>query len=135
DLPRVQGKRWDWSRGHNGREASSGSVVLRAMGTPKPTLTRILLGIEDPQQLVCHRNGDRLDCRRENLVVRTRSLVKCAAKKSLVKGGKVCSSRFKGVTRTDSGRKWAASINVGGEYRNLGRFRSEIDAALAYDAA
>lgn len=40
-----------------------------------------------------------------------------------------------GVTRTESGRKWAAAIAVAGAYRNLGRSRSEADAAPAYDAA
>lgn len=132
DLPLIRGKRWNWSPGS---KAQSGSVVLRMVGTPKPSLARVILGIDDPEQLVSHLNGDRFDCRRENLVVRTRSQVKRATRKVMVRSGRVCSSRFKGVTRTESGRKWAASIAIDGKYRNLGRFRSEIDAALAYDAA
>ncbi len=135
DLPLVDGKRWHWSPSKSNDGIGSGSVVLSMTGTPKPSLARIILGIEDRDQLVSHLNGDRLDCRRENLVVRTRSQVKRASRKALVKGGKTCSSRFKGVTRTESGRKWQATIHVEGEYRNLGRFYSEIDAALAYDAA
>jgi hypothetical protein len=131
DLPLVQGKRWNWSPS----KTNGGSVVLSMSGTPKPSLSRIILGIDDPQQLVSHLNGDRLDCRRDNLVVRTRAQVRRAAKKVLIKGGRTCSSRFKGVTRTESGRKWAAAIAIEGQYRNLGRFRSEIEAALAYDAA
>jgi hypothetical protein len=130
DLPLVRGKRWNWSPS----KTNGGSVVLRMNGTPKPSLPRTILGIEDPEQLVSHRNGDRLDCRRENLVVRNRQQVKWASKKALIKGGKESSSRFKGVTRSESGRKWYAAINVGGAWRRLGRFRSEIDAALAYDA-
>jgi hypothetical protein len=134
DFPLVQGKKWNWSPGKPD-PAKNGSVVLRINGTPKPSLARIILGVEDPEQLVCHRNRDRLDCRRANLVLRDRAQVQRARKKSLVKNGSACSSRFKGVTRSESGRKWYAAINVGGKYRNLGRFRSEIDAALAYDAA
>lgn len=134
DLPLVQGKRWNWSPGKPD-SAKDGSVMIAITGTPKPTLARILLGIEDPDQLICHLNGNRLDCRRENLVVRTRSQVKRVSKKVLTKAGKACSSRFKGVSRSESGRKWAATIHINGEYQNLGRFRSEIDAALAYDAA
>ncbi|HSI34284.1 MAG: AP2 domain-containing protein [Phycisphaerae bacterium] len=132
DLPFVQGNRWNWSPGSR---VGAGSVVLGVSGTPKPSLPRVLLGITDPQQLVSHLNGDRLDCRRANLVIRTRSEARRAAKKVMVKGGKVSSSRFKGVQRSDNGRKWYAAIVVAGKYRNLGRFRSEIDAALAYDAA
>jgi hypothetical protein len=135
DLPLIRGKHWNWSPGKPGNESKVGTVVLQMSGTPKPSLGRIILGIDNAAQLVCHLNGDRLDCRRENLVVRTRAEVRRAAKKAMVRGGRGTSSRFKGVTRTESGRKWAATINVGGEYRNLGRFRSEIDAALAYDAA
>jgi hypothetical protein len=131
DLPRVTGKRWNWSPSKN----NGGSVVLSMNGTPKPSLARILLGIDDRAQLVCHLNGDHLDCRRANLVVRTRAQVRRTAKKMRSKAGKVCSSRFKGVTRTASGRKWFAAIAINGKTRPLGRFRSEIDAALAYDAA
>jgi hypothetical protein len=132
DLPRVLGKRWHWSPGH---KPGGGSVVLATGGTPKPSLSRFVLGVDDPEQLVCHRSGDHLDCRRENLVVRTRAETRRASKKPMAKSGKACDSRFKGVTRTQSGRKWQATIHVGGQYRNLGRFRSEVDAALAYDAA
>jgi hypothetical protein len=64
DLPLIQGKRWNWSAGKSG----SGSVVVAIDGSPKPSLPRILLGISDGDQQVTHRNGDRLDCRRENLV-------------------------------------------------------------------
>jgi hypothetical protein len=132
DLPRVQGKRWNWSPGSKAR---GGSVVLAMGDSPKPSLARVVLGIDDPEQLVSHLNGDRLDCRRENLVVRTRSQVKRASKKVMSRAGRPCASRFKGVTRSKGGRKWQAMIHVGGQYRNLGRFRSEVDAALAYDAA
>jgi hypothetical protein len=46
------------------------------------SLARIIMGIaDDPDHLICHVNGDRLDCRRENLVVRTRSEVAKARKR------------------------------------------------------
>jgi hypothetical protein len=70
DLPLVRGKRWNWSPSKSTNNSNGGSIVLAMSGTPKPSLPRIILGIDDPEQLVCHRNGDRPDCRRENLVVR-----------------------------------------------------------------
>jgi hypothetical protein len=45
------------------------------------------------------------------------------------------SSAYKGVSWDPVNRKWLARICVSGHERNLGRHVSEIDAALAYDAA
>src|SRR4051794_20177191 len=82
DLPMVQGKRWHWSSGSNGRGMSAGSVVVAMDGSPKPSLARIILNVTDRDLLISHVNGDRLDCRRENLMVRTRSEVALARKPS-----------------------------------------------------
>ena len=80
-LPLVQGKRWHWSPGKPNRP-NEGSVVLAVAATPKTSLARIVLGVLDPDLLVSHVNGDKLDCRRENLIVRTRSEVAQARKPS-----------------------------------------------------
>lgn len=82
DLSLVQGKRWHWSPGSNGRGMKSGSVVLAMNGSPKPTLARIVMNVTDRAMQVSHINGDRLDCRRTNLVVRTRSEVALAREPS-----------------------------------------------------
>jgi DNA-binding transcriptional MerR regulator len=129
-LPLVQGERVNWSMGTSGR----GSVVLAVGRTFKP-LHQLIMGVMGRQYRVGHLNGDPLDCRRENLVVRTPSEQKAATRKMLSKRGKPCSSRFKGVHFNPDGRKWSATITVEGKTRQLGRFLSEIDAALAYDAA
>src|SRR5439155_2727920 len=75
------------------------------------------------------------DCRRENLVVRTPSQQKAAMGKILVKAGKPCSSRYKGVSRVSPTARWVVTIKARDELQQLGRFRSEIAAALAYDDA
>jgi hypothetical protein len=135
-LPLVQGKKWWWSPGTRNGE---GLVTLAVDGTPKPQLHQIVMGVRGPEYRVGHKNGDPLDCRKENLVVRTHAQQAASRRKSLVKGGKPTTSRFKGVTLADSGRKWCAAIavNRGGQRGTgyLGAFRSEIDAALAYDHA
>lgn len=79
---------------------------------------------------VDHKNGDGLDCRRENLRfasyaqnamnVRRR----CAA---------ASSSGFKGV-RCATGGRWKAYIKINGKQIHLGVFDSKEDAAAAYDS-
>ncbi len=134
-LPLVQGRRWTWAPGSR---HGQGSVVLGGVRGARPPLHQVIMGVRGAKFRVGHLNGDPLDCRRENLVVRTPSEQAVAARKMTSKSGRPCSSRFKGVQCVESGRKWSAQIggkSVGGKVVQLGRFRSEIDAALAYDAA
>jgi hypothetical protein len=132
-LPLVEGRRWWWSPGRT--NGSNGCVVLGINGTPKPPLRQIIMGVRGTKQRVAHLNGDLLDCRRQNLVIRTPSEQKAASRKMKSRGGRPLSSQFKGVTWEREGRKWSASIKADEVFRPLGRFLSEIDAALAYDAA
>ena len=48
---------------------------------------------------------------------------------------KNCSSKYKGVYWNKRRKKWQVSICVNGKPTYLGRFKNEIDAAEAYDAA
>jgi hypothetical protein len=135
-LPLVEGKRWNWTPG---KREGEGSVVIAGGGSPRPSLHQMVTGVNGREYRVGHLNGDPLDCRKENLVVRTFREQAAAARKPLAKAGRVCASRYKGVSLAESGRKWKAVIAVaegGRQHRaQLGHFRSEIDAALAYDHA
>jgi hypothetical protein len=77
--------------------------------------------------LVDHRNGNGLDNRRSNLRAATSSQNQ---HNSLSRRG---TSIYKGVS-WHIGR-WAAEIMVQRQKVRLGRFRDEVAAALAYDAA
>ncbi len=133
-LPLVEGRRWNWSPGRG--NGHNGTVVLLIKGSPKKTpLRQIIMGVEGRAHRVTNLNGDPLDCRRENLIVRTPAELRMAMRKPASFMGQAPSSRFKGVRWTDEGRKWVADITIGGRRRTLGRFRSEVDAALAYDSA
>lgn len=86
-----------------------------------------------PQGLqVDHINKDRLDNRRENLRVCTRSQNNAANRKR--KGG---SSRFRGVSFSKDvkhrRKPWIAQIQKDGKNKRLGRFDNEVDAAKRYD--
>jgi hypothetical protein len=77
-----------------------------------------------------HRNGDGLDCRRENLRL-------CTAGQNQMNsaGQRRRQSRYKGVSpgRGTMAGKWKARIRLQGKDRHLGYFTSEEDAGLAYD--
>lgn len=75
-----------------------------------------------------HEDHDGLNNQRSNLRPATRS--QNLGNQRIRSGG---SSPFKGVS--GFGRRWTAEIKVNGDRRALGTFRSQEDAALAYDAA
>src|SRR5690606_17876147 len=85
--------------------------------------------------VVGHRNDDPLDCRRENLVLRTRSEANAAKHKIKTFRGRLPTSRFKGVCWDKHKEHWLAYIKKDGVMRNLGRFDDELAAAQAYDEA
>jgi predicted site-specific integrase-resolvase len=133
DLRLVAGRRWCYSPGAGHGGAGLGRVML-SCGDDHSALHRIILGLTDPELDVMHRNDDPLDCRRENLVVRTHSEKGAAARKRDSVNGQPCTSKFKGVSWDKSKGKWVAQIKRDGK-RHLGRYDDEIAAAEAYDEA
>ena len=129
-LPLIEGKVCCWAAGPSG----AGQVTVTS-GDTSAALRRLIVGVTEAALHVMHRNGDALDCRRENLVVRTMVQQLASLPKLAARNGRPCSSRFKGVGWEKQTRKWRAQIVVAGKTRNLGRFEDEIAAAVAYDEA
>ena len=73
-----------------------------------------------------HINRDRLDNRKENLRIGTHG-------QHLFKPVGYKTSRFRGVSR--NGKSWRATIRRDYVVTHLGNFTTELEAALAYDAA
>jgi hypothetical protein len=107
-------------------------VILATTGSTVH-LHRLIAGVTDPKLRVCFANGDSLDLRRENLVVRTLAESNHTNRKMETRAGKECTSKFKGVYHDVARARWVAQIRKGGVYQHIGRFHDEAAAAQAYD--
>jgi len=92
-------------------------------------LQRMLDRLLESGELADHINRDKLDCRRENLRLATRSENEANKDK-----GKRGYSHYKGVSQTKTG-KWKAEITVDKKRIYLGVFIDEWNAAKAYNEA
>jgi hypothetical protein len=86
-----------------------------------------IMGIREGLE-IDHKNGNGLDCRRENLrhCTRRQNMQNCRPYKG---------RRFKGITLSKRGKKYRARISCNGKRIHLGHFETEIEAAQAYDMA
>lgn len=86
---------------------------------------------------VDHINRNPLDNRRSNLRLCTQAQNGCNRPGLEIKNGKPVASKYKGVRATTSGKKnpWTATIKAAGKTRYLGCFKTEEEAAQAYNVA
>jgi hypothetical protein len=133
-LSLVEARHWQWQ----GRDESigGGQVILSDRSTHTP-LARIVADVVEAgiDTRVSHRNGDPLDCRRANLIVRTIQQQMFGNRKLGTVNGRKYTSKFKGVSWDKRRERWLANITMDRKMRRLGSFRDELAAAQAYDEA
>jgi hypothetical protein len=114
---------WKWYRRPDGYAATTVKI-----GKSQKFLHKFLMPT-DPGQEVDHINRNKLDNRRDNLRYVTKQ--QNQMNQGVQKRSK--SSTFKGVTYHGKTGKWRAYIKKDGKGKFLGVFKTEIEAAKAYD--
>lgn len=109
---------------------SHNHCAVRGIWNPVTKTTRVVsmhrFLMDTPENMVTdHKNGDRLDNRRDNLRVCT-----YANNSQNMKTHKDNTSGYKGVSRARNGN-WVAKI----KNKTIGTFKSKVDAAKAYNLA
>jgi len=94
-------------------------------------LHRLIMGCKNNDgKLIDHKDRDGLNCQRDNLRFCTHR--QNQRNQSPRKGS---SSKYLGVHWGKQSKRWISTINISGKMMNLGSFKIEEDAAIAYDKA
>lgn len=81
-------------------------------------------------EIVDHKNGDRLDCCRNNLRLATRQ-----TNGQNRPANRNNQSGYKGVSWFKAARKWRATLSIGAHHITIGYFDTLRDAVIAYNSA
>lgn len=128
DYQKVCKYKWSF----NGRYATRGIYLGKINGKRKyRTQTLHVELMETPKGMETdHINGDSLDNRRSNLRICTHKQNLANSKKRSF--GKTFSN-YKGAYWNKSLKKWYSNITLYGKTVRIGSFKTEIEAAKAYD--
>lgn len=93
-------------------------------------LSRYVLGLtkSDKTTIVTFKDGNHLNCQKSNLLKTTKLNVAARSR-----GNRNSTSKYKGVSYCKQTSKWKAQIRIKGKQTNLGRFKSEEEAAEVYN--
>ena len=126
---------WEWARFFPWGVTDGGyPQAFRSSAGHSGRLHRIVMGDPSCGRDIHHINRDKLDARRANLQLMDRS-EHIWTRGPLTRNG--ATSKYKGVNRNKARKTptWIATARIGGRQRYFGTFKSEEEAARAYDAA
>ena len=96
-------------------------------GVKQPiSISRFIMNVTDPKDVVDYINGDRSDNRKSNLRVTTQQMNMC--NKELLSTN---TSEFAGVSYDKDRKKWCPEIRLGGKKCYLGRYINKCDSVFA----
>lgn len=123
---------WKWYAAREGNTfyAQRNEWIRETKKCKTVKMHRVILGITDPKILCDHRDGNGLNNQRYN----TRQCTRQQNNKNRRAVG-VGSSGFKGVGFHSRDKVWWATIGSEGKDFYLGSFKTEIEAAKAYNEA
>lgn len=116
---------FNWFLGSNG-------YVYADRGRWRIAIHRLIAGPADHEK-VDHVNGNRMDNRTANLRIANSAQNGANRGPSRLKSGK--SSRFKGVSWSNTKQRWLVYVHHMGKTRYIGRYTDEVEAAKAYNKA
>lgn len=108
------------------------TTISTAQGPRHLTLGKFLMNPKKGKFVFPRRYQDGFDFRKSNLIVCSKKELQRALPK---KKSTDSSSKFKGVSYMVKDKRWRARIRVDGEIHSLGVFKTEMEAALAYNKA
>jgi len=130
DLIRISAHTWRVTKGTQGRLRVVSSK--RVNGKVKTfTLGYFLMNPPKGKQVYPRRFNDELDYQKSNLIVCTLK----ERQRFLPKKRTQSSSVYRGVSFQKKNKKWRSGIQVDGHSINLGDFKTEAEAAKAYNKA
>lgn len=131
DYDRVSRYNWSLTKSKTNKTVYACRYIYIGNSKSKPqSLHRFVMNAQD-DRLIDHRNGNGLDCRKDNLRFATQAQnLRNAGKRPHNKSG------YKGVHWSERHQKWVAQIrDSNGKKTFLGHFDQVEAAARAYDAA
>ncbi len=125
DYHLICNHKWHAIKDHSIKYADKYYAANRQLGS----MHRHILGITDVRIMIDHRDGDGLNNRRSNLR-------ECTHKQNMQnRKQRFGSSKYKGVSWSKPNKKWKSKYQLDRQEVFLGYFDSEVDAAIAYNAA
>lgn len=130
DFERVSKHSWRAVKSATGRYKVITSLRIGSK-VRSTTLGKFLMNPPKGKQVYPRRFVEGLDYRKDNLIVCTVQ----ERQRMLPKRRSTTSSEYRGVSFSKTDKRWRAGIEVNGKSLNLGHFKTEAEAALAYNKA
>jgi hypothetical protein len=127
DFDRLQGFRWFYRGERDGKQGYALRHRKEGKKTKSQYLHREIVGPVPPKHEVIFRNGDKLDCRKENLRIATIAEARQHHKNARSNSD----SGIKGISYNDGPKTWSVDIYRDGYAKRVGTFDGLQDAKVA----